>query len=269
MSLDSSRLLKHCFYKDNLQAKPTGCGESNRSCMEVCAPGLAGAIAVARDAFALGLGDVRLLSPLNAPLDAEIELVNATAEDLASLEAKLASSETFARYGLDWPRSWRAFTVTRAAQPRRRDVLRIKSQRDRHRAVPHAAGRSELGARPPGARIHRAARSAGVRAAAAPARRRRSRRRQTGTQQRRIERQIAQQPPPEPRRRRPPLPTPPSRLRRRSLRVRSAAARRRVHVQRGDTLSAHRQRRLAGEHRVARPRWSPSTAQSAARSTAT
>ena len=52
---------------------------------------------------ALGLGDVQLNSPLNAPLDAEIELVNATPEDLATLDAKLASKETFARYGLDWP----------------------------------------------------------------------------------------------------------------------------------------------------------------------
>jgi len=52
---------------------------------------------------ALGLGDVHLNSPLNAPLDAEIELVNATPEDLATLDAKLASKDTFARYGLDWP----------------------------------------------------------------------------------------------------------------------------------------------------------------------
>ena len=35
--------------------------------------------------FGLGLGDVRLNSPLNAPLDAEIELVNVTPEDLATL----------------------------------------------------------------------------------------------------------------------------------------------------------------------------------------
>ena len=40
--------------------------------------------------LALGLGDVHLNSPLNAPLDAEIELVNATPEDLATLDAKLA-----------------------------------------------------------------------------------------------------------------------------------------------------------------------------------
>jgi len=50
-------------------------------------------------AFALGLGDIRLLSPLNAPLDAEIELVDVTPEELTSLQAQVASRDTFARYG--------------------------------------------------------------------------------------------------------------------------------------------------------------------------
>jgi pilus assembly protein FimV len=54
-------------------------------------------------AFALGLGDIRLLSPLNAPLDAEIEVVDATPEDLANLQAQVASRDTFARHGLEWP----------------------------------------------------------------------------------------------------------------------------------------------------------------------
>ena len=54
-------------------------------------------------AFALGLGDIRLLSPLNAPLDAEIELVDVTPEDMQTLKAQIASRDTFARYGLEWP----------------------------------------------------------------------------------------------------------------------------------------------------------------------
>ncbi len=76
---------------------------------------------------ALGLGDVRLNSPLNAPLDAEIELVNATPEDLATLEAKLASKETFARYGLDWPPFMATVTVTRDRSANGAHVLRVKS----------------------------------------------------------------------------------------------------------------------------------------------
>ena len=67
---------------------------------------------------ALGLGDVHLNSPLNAPLDAEIELVNATPEDLATLDAKLASKDTFARYGLDWPPFMASITVARGTTNR-------------------------------------------------------------------------------------------------------------------------------------------------------
>ncbi len=76
---------------------------------------------------ALGLGDVHLNSPLNAPLDAEIELVNATPEDLATLDAKLATKDTFARYGLDWPPFMASVTVTRDRSANGAQVLRIKS----------------------------------------------------------------------------------------------------------------------------------------------
>ncbi len=54
-------------------------------------------------AHALGLGDIRLSSGLNQPLDAEIDLLNAAPDELAGLKASLASRETFARYGLDYP----------------------------------------------------------------------------------------------------------------------------------------------------------------------
>src|SRR4051812_12551789 len=76
---------------------------------------------------ALGLGDVHLNSPLNAPLDAEIELVNATPEDLATLDANLASKDTFARYGLDWPPFMASVSVTRDRSANGSQVLRIKS----------------------------------------------------------------------------------------------------------------------------------------------
>ena len=51
--------------------------------------------------FALGLGDIRLNSGLNEPLDAEIELVGAAPDELTSLRATLANPEAFTRYGLD------------------------------------------------------------------------------------------------------------------------------------------------------------------------
>jgi pilus assembly protein FimV len=52
--------------------------------------------------LALGLGDIQLKSTLNAPLNAEIELI-ATPEELASLRTQIASRDSFSRYGLDYP----------------------------------------------------------------------------------------------------------------------------------------------------------------------
>jgi pilus assembly protein FimV len=54
-------------------------------------------------AFALGLGEIHLNSALNEPLNAEIELVSATPDELSSVSAALASRETFTRYGLERP----------------------------------------------------------------------------------------------------------------------------------------------------------------------
>jgi pilus assembly protein FimV len=54
-------------------------------------------------AFALGLGDIRLLSPLDQPLKAQIELLDATPEAVQNLQVQLAPRDTFARYGLTWP----------------------------------------------------------------------------------------------------------------------------------------------------------------------
>ena len=64
---------------------------------------LALSVLVTPAAFGLGLGDIRLLSSLNAPLDAEIELVGATPEEMAVIKAQLASRDLFARNGLEWP----------------------------------------------------------------------------------------------------------------------------------------------------------------------
>lgn len=78
--------------------------------------------------LALGLGDVRLNSRLNGPLDAEIELLGATPEELATLKAQLASRETFARYALDWPAFLNSVTVTQVRTADGRTVLRLRSQ---------------------------------------------------------------------------------------------------------------------------------------------
>src|SRR5688572_28007071 len=78
-------------------------------------------------ALALGLGDIRLLSPLNAPLEAEIELVGASAEELANLKAQIASRETFSRYGLEWPALLSFVSLRTMPTNDGRDVLQLRS----------------------------------------------------------------------------------------------------------------------------------------------
>ncbi len=58
---------------------------------------------LAGQAWALGLGDIRLSSALNQPLRAEIELLAATPEEINNLTVQLAAAETFSRYDLDRP----------------------------------------------------------------------------------------------------------------------------------------------------------------------
>jgi len=58
---------------------------------------------LASQAWALGLGEIRLSSALNEPLQAEIVLLAATPEELDNLTIAMASAETFERYDLDRP----------------------------------------------------------------------------------------------------------------------------------------------------------------------
>ncbi len=84
-------------------------------------------LALPSAAFALGLGDIRLLSPLNAPLDAEVELVDVAPDEVNTLQAQLASRETFARYGLEWPAYLTGVQVHVVHSPNGREVLKLKS----------------------------------------------------------------------------------------------------------------------------------------------
>ena len=79
-------------------------------------------------AFALGLGDIRLLSSLNSPLDAEIDLVGATPEDLSSLHAAVATHETFTRYGLEWPSFLSGISMRAVHTPDGRDIIKLASR---------------------------------------------------------------------------------------------------------------------------------------------
>ncbi|MDH4047579.1 MAG: LysM peptidoglycan-binding domain-containing protein [Gammaproteobacteria bacterium] len=61
------------------------------------------ALLLVSEAWALGLGDIRLSSALNEPLKAEIELLSASPDELTNITVQLASADTFERYGIDRP----------------------------------------------------------------------------------------------------------------------------------------------------------------------
>src|SRR5271170_8330218 len=78
-------------------------------------------------AEALGLGEIHVDSALNEPLAAEVEIVGATAEDLAGITASVANPETFLRFGVDRPAflSTAAFRI--AVDGKGKTVLAIRS----------------------------------------------------------------------------------------------------------------------------------------------
>ncbi|HEY4338586.1 MAG TPA: FimV/HubP family polar landmark protein, partial [Steroidobacteraceae bacterium] len=78
-------------------------------------------------AMALGLGDIHLHSSLNAPLDADIDLIGATADDLASLKAQVASRDTFQKNGLDWPAFLSSVTLKPMHTADGRDIIKVHS----------------------------------------------------------------------------------------------------------------------------------------------
>jgi hypothetical protein len=84
-------------------------------------------LALPSAAFALGLGDIHLHSPLNAPLDADIELVDVAADEANTVQVQLASRDTFARYGLDWPTYLSSIKVTTARGSDGRQTIRLRS----------------------------------------------------------------------------------------------------------------------------------------------
>ena len=53
--------------------------------------------------FALSLGEARVISTLDAPLEAEIDVLDASPEELAALSVEIPSREVFVRYGVARP----------------------------------------------------------------------------------------------------------------------------------------------------------------------
>jgi pilus assembly protein FimV len=77
--------------------------------------------------FALGLGEIHLSSALNEPMNAEIELIAASPDELTALRASLAPREAFTRYGIDRPPFLSTLTFKVAKGKDGRDVLLVRS----------------------------------------------------------------------------------------------------------------------------------------------
>jgi pilus assembly protein FimV len=84
-------------------------------------------LAMPSAAFALGLGDIHLLSALNAPLDAEIEVTDIAPDEVNTLQASLAPRETFAAQGLDYPTYLTSVQVKTTRTPDGREIITLKS----------------------------------------------------------------------------------------------------------------------------------------------
>jgi pilus assembly protein FimV len=76
---------------------------------------------------ALGLGEIHLYSALNEPMNAEIELLAATPDELTALRATLASRDAFTRYGIDKPPFLSSLTFKVGKSKDGRDVLTVRS----------------------------------------------------------------------------------------------------------------------------------------------
>src|SRR6202163_3834102 len=77
--------------------------------------------------FALGLGEIHLNSALNEPMNAEIDLIAASPDELSALRASLADREAFTRYGIDHPQFLSTLTFKVGKGKDGRDVLLVRS----------------------------------------------------------------------------------------------------------------------------------------------
>jgi pilus assembly protein FimV len=77
--------------------------------------------------WALGLGEIHLNSALNEPMNAEIDLIAATPDELTALRATLAPREAFTRYGIDRPPFLSTLNFKVGKGKDGRDVLQVRS----------------------------------------------------------------------------------------------------------------------------------------------
>ena len=76
---------------------------------------------------ALGLGEIHLNSSLNQPMNAEIDLIAASPDELTALRAALAGRDAFTRYGIDRPPFLSTLTFKVGKGKDGRDSLLVRS----------------------------------------------------------------------------------------------------------------------------------------------
>src|ERR1700726_3082892 len=77
--------------------------------------------------WALGLGEIHLNSALNEPMNADIDLIAATPDELTALRATLAGRDAFTRYGIDRPQFLSSLTFKVGKGKDGRDALLVRS----------------------------------------------------------------------------------------------------------------------------------------------
>src|SRR6201995_3350448 len=77
--------------------------------------------------WALGLGEIHLYSSLNEPMNAEIDLIAASPDELTALRANLAAREAFTRYGIDRPNFLSTLNFKVGKSKDGRDALLVRS----------------------------------------------------------------------------------------------------------------------------------------------
>jgi pilus assembly protein FimV len=98
----------------------------SRAALAVLAASAMALCAVRADA--LSLGDARVTSGLNAPLVAEIAVLEATPAELRVLRAEIPGRDVFTRYGLDWPGFLATASVTLRTSGDGTPVLVLRTQ---------------------------------------------------------------------------------------------------------------------------------------------
>jgi pilus assembly protein FimV len=77
--------------------------------------------------WALGLGEIHLNSSLNQPMNADIDLIAASPDELTALRATLAGRDSFTRYGIDRPAFLSTLTFKVGKGKDGRDALLVRS----------------------------------------------------------------------------------------------------------------------------------------------